>query len=70
MCLLIDTPKVKPTLFIYVLNESGRGASNAILIEPVEEYEWMQPRGSNSVDKPEWMKTRGCDSMDYPNVQK
>ncbi|KAL0689531.1 hypothetical protein Bca4012_089209 [Brassica carinata] len=48
----------------------SRGASDAILIEPVEAYEWMQPRGSDSVDEPEWMKTRGCDSMDYPNVQK
>ncbi|KAF2583713.1 hypothetical protein F2Q70_00035837 [Brassica cretica] len=48
----------------------SRGASDAILIEPMEAYEWMQPRGSDSVDEPEWMKTRGCDSIDYPNVQK
>lgn len=46
------------------------GGDDAILIEPVEAYEWMQPRGGYSVNEPEWMKTRGCDSVDEPNVQK
>ncbi|KAF3597054.1 hypothetical protein DY000_02021929 [Brassica cretica] len=60
------------------------GGVDAILIEPVEAYEWMQPRGCDfvdepewmktlgcdSVNEPEWMKTHGCDSVDEPNVQK
>ena len=60
------------------------GGDDAILIEPVEAYEWMQPRGCdfvdepermktrgcNSVNEPKWMKTHGCDSVDEPNVQK
>ena len=33
MCLLIDTPKVKATHFIYVLNEINRGAIQTVLVK-------------------------------------
>ena len=42
------------------------GGDYAILIEPVEAYQWMQHRGCDTVHEPEWMKTRGCDSVNEP----
>ena len=41
----------------------------------MDEPEWMQPRGCNSIDEHEWMQSRGCDCvrepewMSYSNVQ-
>ena len=52
------------------INPFKGGRDDAILVEHVDAYEWMQPRGCDSVDEPEWMKIRGCDSVDEPNVQK
>ena len=47
MCLLIDTPKVKPPLYIYiyiyiyVLNEISRGASHIVLAKLMVRWIWL-----------------------------